>query len=235
MPKIKVYKDNGNMIPVDSAKVGIGFQCPWTDRLFRTKHSYIKHLRDLRSMRHDRVRARTANNNRSLQFEELINQPSFDDIIQWVNHHPKFFYEQAVRSGSCHFWSPEEIKNKSETFWMNITYLSLNWDSNASNTHSCPRNGVTNWDGDKSKPKGYPGWRGKIEFKISDNVSFGSNIFHGLGLNTGSGGGIAVKRYGYEVTLFASDWPGLEKHSLFQILKGERPLSYVYGTKNYFR
>ncbi len=40
---------------------------------------------------------------------------------------------------------------------------------------------------------------------------------------------------GYDVKFFASDWPGLAKNQLFDIIKGIRPAGYRYGEPRYFR
>ena len=237
MPKIKAYKGNGGaIIPVDTAKVATAFRCPWTGEVFGTKKGYVSHLRDLRENRiHRAIRARIRNK----IFEELINQPSFDKIIEWIETHPEFLFDGVIQNGRDR-WGDRRAHLR-DKFWVKITYLDVNWSDSVSNSHDCPRGGVTNWgrrdvlaDGTPA-PTGYPGWAGRIEFQLSHALGFGSDIMEPIGIHTGTGGGVEDKRYGYDVKFFASDWPGLEKNRVFEILKNERPSGYRTGTPRYFR
>ena len=230
MPKIKAYKGNGAIIPVQDAKVATAFRCPWTNKVFSNKKSYVTHLKVLREDRiHRAIRTRIQNK----IFEELINQPNFDKIIEWIETHPEFFFDRIIHNGRVGWRDRREhLRDK---FWIKITYLDVYWNDNVSNSHSHPRNGVSNWGGDYGKPTGYPGWGGRIEFQLSHDLGFGSDVFRNVGVHTGTGGGISNNRYGYDVKFFASDWPGLEKNQLFDIIKGIRPAGYRYGEPRYFR
>jgi hypothetical protein len=78
-----------------------------------------------------------------------------------------------------------------------------------SNTHSCPRNGVTNWGSKADKPKGYPGIYGRIEIKVQNKDNYSGFLSDYLGpadVHTGSGG-----HGDYDVTLWLDDWPGLKE------------------------
>ena len=58
-------------------------------------------------------------------------------------------------------------------------------------------------------PRGYPGWRGGIEYSVSHEILGGVvNLFNNTGIYTGTGGGGRTKGR-YEITLFAADWPAL--------------------------
>jgi len=230
MPKIKAYKGNGAIIPVEDAKVSNAFRCPWTSKIFGTKQAYVKHLRILREDRiHRAIRARIQNK----IFEEFINQDSFEKVIEWIENHPEFFFDRVVQRGRDGWRDRREhLRDK---FWIKITYLDVRWSDNVSNSHSRPRGGVSNWGRDTSKPTGYPGWSGRIEFQLSHDLGFGSDVFSNVGIHTGTGGGTSENRYGYDVKFFASDWPGLEKHRLFEILKNEEPMGFRHGKPNYFR
>lgn len=230
MPKIKAYKGNGVIIPVDNAKVATAFRCPWTDKIFGTKQAYVKHLRVLREDRiHRAIRARIQNK----IFEELINQDSFEKIIEWIETHPEFFFDRVVQDGRVGWRDRREhLRDK---FWIKITFLDVHWSESVSNSHSSPRDGISNWGRDSNKPTGYPGWVGRIEFQLSHDLGFGSDIFRGIGIHTGTGGGTNQNRYGYAVRFFASDWPGLEKHRVFEILKNEKPAGFNYSEPRYFR
>ena len=236
MPKIKAYKGNGVIIPVDTAKVATAFRCPWTNQVFDNKRSYVKHLRLLRE---DRIHREIRANIRNRIFEELINQPSFEKIIEWIETHPEFLFDGIIQNGKDR-WG-ERREHLREQFWVKITYLTVRWTDRVSNSHYCPRGGVENWGGRKllpdgsPAPTGYPGWEGRIEFQVSHDFGFGSDIMKPIGIHTGSGGGIQEGSYGYDVRFFASDWPGLEKNRLFEILKEQKPAGYHMGEPRYFR
>lgn len=250
MPKIKVYKQKTAMIPVDSAKIASAYQCPWTNDLFATKRGYVNHLDDLRKTRMHR-RARQKIQDR--KFEDFCNQPSLDCIVNWIETNPEFLFDNAIRLA----WASnkEKLLEKRNDFWAKITYLDVSYSNSVSNSHDAPRGKKTNWGGretskdGKPLPRGYPGFVGKIEYQMSHDIGWGSDLFKGLGINTGTGGGITECRYGFEVRIFLDDFPGLarsiendrlqyEKDQLIEMIKNEyKPFkvpSYNYGTSRYF-
>ena len=215
MPAIKAYKHNGKIIPVDQAKVSRAYQCPWTQQLYSTKRSYIKHLKELRATRmHRRARA----NRWQRLGEDLWNQTSFEKIVKWVELHPEWFLNNAKRRS----WASDATRFESirDSFSINITYLQLTWSDSVSNSHSCPHTGVTNWGGRKlDAPRGYPGWQGRIEYEINCELpGFSSDIMERTRIHTGSGNG--GKRSRFEVKFFDDDWPGLVKGQMWETLKG---------------
>lgn len=233
MPKIKAYKGNGVIIPVEDAKVSTAFRCPWTDKIFSSKKSYVSHLKVLRE---DRIHQAIRNRIKQKQFDEFINQDTFEKVIEWIETHPEFFFDRVIHNGRVGWRDRREhLRDK---FWIKITYLDVQWSDNVSNSHSCPRGGVTCWSSHEAKdgrPRGYPGWQGRIEFQLSHDLGFGSDVFRNVGIHTGTGGGINENRYGYDVKFFASDWPGLEKHRVFEILREEKTSRFKYGEPRYFR
>jgi len=232
MPKIKAYKGNGAIIPIDDAKLGTAYRCPWTGKVFSAKKSYVSHLKVLRENRmHSAIRARI----RQRVFEDLISQGDFNRIIQWVETHPEFFFDRAVGSRLNAKKYIEEVRDK---FWIKITYLDVRWNDSVSNSHNCPRGGVTCWssrEAEDGRPRGYPGWHGKIEFQLSHDLGFGSDVFRGLGIHTGTGGGTSDNRYGYDVKFFQSDWPGLEKFRMVSMLRDDSSSEFKYGKPHYFK
>ena len=231
MPRIKAYKGNGAVIPVADAKVVTAFRCPWTDKIFSTKKSYVAHLRVLRE---DRMHRNIRNRIKQKMFDELTNQDSFDKIIEWIETHPEFFFDRMIHDGRVGWRDRREhLRDK---FWIKITLLDVFWNDSISNSHSCPRGGVCNWGRDDSKPAGYPGWGGRIEFQLSHDLGFGSDVFRNVGIHTGSGGGTSDHRYGYDVKFFASDWPALATSLAVERLGGVSDVrSCRRGEARYFQ
>lgn len=229
MPKIKAYKGAGKIIPINEAKIATAFRCPWTNKIYSTKRDYVKHLKFLReNYMHKRIRAKAV----ELKKQNLWNQSTFEDIIKWIEMNPEFMFDNGFREG----WHDERYKKHRDKFWLKITYLNLNWTNSASNTHSCPRGGVTNWGRrEPGKPTGYPGYVGRIEYQMSHDIGFGSDVMRGLGIHTGTGGGAGDNRFGYSVTFFDADWPGLIETRIMNILKDESNKPIQYGTPKYFR
>lgn len=243
MPAIKVYKGDGLMIPIDTAKVAKAYICPWTKKIYATKRSYVSHLKVLRV---DRMHRRAKQIRHRRKLEDLWNQPSFDKIVKWVHLNPELFWENAKRNG----WSSDaarwdKIRDK---FTVTIKYIELTYSDSVSNSHSCPRNGVTNWGGrDTLKdgtpaPRGYPGWAGRISFQLSvDALSFSSDVLKGTGFNTGSGGGGGDGIFSYDLKMFMDDWPGLKsmfnekmaEHAKKQTFNAVSGKAYEKFTMNY--
>ena len=233
MPAIKVYKANGKMVPVSEAKVAKAYQCPWTDKVFATKAAYRKHLSELRE---NRMHKRARENIRNRKLDDLINQTSFEDIVNWIETNPEFFFDGVIKFG--HSGRATRRAHLREDFWIKITYLDLRWSDSVSNSHSCPRGGVTCWSSHEAKdgrPRGYPGWHGHIEFQISHDLGFGSDVFRSTGIHTGTGGGGGNNCFGYDVKFFASDWPGVRGVAIGNKLANIVQPSVKIGAPKYFR
>jgi len=226
MPKIKVFKHEGVMIPVDQAKTSTAYICPWTKKMYATKKSYVSHLK---SLREERMHATARKNRWNQKMTDLWNQPTFGSIINWIERNPEPFWMNGKNRG---WTSDARIWDKiRDDFWIKVISLDVRWSDSVSNSHDCPQNGSTNWGGrDANMPKGYPGWTGNIKFQVSHVVpSFFSNIFEGTRINTGSGGARGNNIYSYSVIFFADDWVGLNKRRTWDILSGEVEKSFVYG------
>lgn len=233
MPAIKVYKANGKMVPVSEAKVAKAYQCPWTDKVFATKAAYRKHLSELRE---NRMHKRARENIRNRKLDDLINQTSFEDIVNWIETNPEFFFDGVIKYGHSG-WATRRAHLR-EDFWIKITYLDLRWSDSVSNSHSCPRGGVTCWSSHEAKdgrPRGYPGWHGRIEFQISHDLGFGSDVFRSTGIHTGTGGGGGNNCFGFDVKFFASDWPGVRGVAIGNKLANIVQPSVKIGAPKYFR
>jgi len=231
MPAIRAYKHKGKIIPVDQAKLGKAYQCPWTGKIVGTKQTYVKHLRELRSSRmHRRARA----NRWQRLGEDLWDQTSFEKIVAWIELHPEWFLDAAQRGG---FYGDRDRYDRVRSeFSIRITLLDLSWNNHLSNTHSCPHNGVRNWGREEGKPTGYPGWRGRIEYELSHELpGFGSDLMNGTRIHTGTGGSINGTNFGFSVEFFADDWPGLQKGQTWKTLQGSDMNQVRLGKPRYFR
>lgn len=189
------------------------YLCPWTKSLFRSKEAYLKHLRKHRSFLLKDIRR-----NRALaSLEDWYRCPTPQSIVEWVDRNPTPFYDNALYLA---FGDKRSIEFRKE-FKLEIAHLVLRWTNHASNSHSAPRDGITNWGHEDGKPTGYPGWTGRICFRLNKDIGFSSNVFKETCLNTGSGGGSEWVEY--SVTLFDSDWPGLSQTRVWNILAGKDP------------
>ena len=123
---------------------------------------------------------------------------------------------------------------------LEFTTFDMRWSDSVSNSHSCPHNGVTNFSQSynrqqgKNLPEGYPGWRGRADWIVAwpkewDGYYLGSDLFsHGTfrtgrqraHTGTGGGGGLRysekhgchVMSCGYDLKIFAADWPGMARY-----------------------
>lgn len=68
---------------------------------------------------------------------------------------------------------------------------SVSYREKVSNTHSCPADGVTNWGGKPDKPRGYPGYAGRVWVRIAHEHArpWISDMFAQSQFFTGTGGG----------------------------------------------
>ena len=249
MPKIKAYAKRDTLIAVADAAVIDAYRCPWTNNLFRYREEYIKHLAGIREWKiHKKIRF----DNRIKILNKLWALESFEEIIEWFKNDPKMMFEYAGRTS----WI-EEKKINANDFKFEITYLKLHWNAMVSNTHSCPHNGQENFTRDRKFkngtpiPTGYPGWQGRIEYKISHDLGFASNVLKPFRIHTGTGGGTGKDHpAGYEVQFFDADWPGLAvcANKLYEAYKSEAvmkrlkneyvapfELKYEFGEPYYFR
>jgi hypothetical protein len=236
MPAIQAYKANGKIIPVSEAKIAKVYQCPWTNDLFSTKKAYLKHLKDLRE---NRMHKRARRNILDRKFATFYNQPTFKDIIEWIETNPEFFFDNLIQHGHTG-WATRRAHIRSE-YWIKIHYLDLTYSQQVSNSHSAPRGKKTNWCGSKDKegiPHHYPGWQGRISFQTSHDLGFGSDTFRGTGIHTGTGGGGTNNTYSYECKMFAEDWPGLAAALSHEMLVDDVSITgsikkFTYGKRDY--
>lgn len=153
-----------------------------------------------------------------------------DLVLPWFNNNQQTIMD-AVNAGcrsNMHSFNAEYVDNDRYTkLDMNVQFTPF-----CSNTHACPENGVSNWSSDPTLPRHYKGWIGRLTGSMVDNKINKSRYplsaaFDLVGIKTGGGGGSST-RFGYSVTLFLDDWPGLQKQvdemeqeKMVNILKGQ--------------
>ena len=98
--------------------------------------------------------------------------------------------------------NPDPNAKMPEDFWFKITYLDVMW-------------------------YGGKRWRGHMEIQTSHSCNI-SNMLDTVGLHTGSGGA-SKNCYGYEVTFFEAEWPGLGKMRAWAILQDKTPWAFTEG------
>lgn len=185
------------------------WKCPRSNKLFLTKKKYLAYLKKTARKELDERIYRKKINGIKSQFAEMRETCSTaTEIEEWIKAHADLFwywaYEREVGRFGCDYIK----KPKTPPVFSSISIRGT-FQERCSNTHSCPLNGVTNWECEDDKPSGYPGFYGRITFCIEpDSPGFGGDIFKGTGINTGSGGG-RNKSLSYDVTLFLDDWPAL--------------------------
>lgn len=234
MPKISAYFGNSTIIPVDSAVIKQAYRCPFTDVVFATEKEYLSHLKRTRNTIHENIQHK----NRGKILQDLWRQPTFTDIIAWIESHQKFIYHNAMANIA---WRSNKKAKDSSSFKFRISYLNLRRSESCSNSHAAPHDGYTNWGGDRKLARGYPGWTGRIEFEVDSKIDISaSDIVANLRIHTGTGGSTDSRNYGYAVTFFDSDWPMLAKQysekKVFNILsERENDTEFQYGETDYFK
>ena len=186
------------------------WKCQSSGKLFEVEAEYISHKRKLARAKTAQLKKRRLAQERDqcwidLQYEEF-------DITQLAE---KLVARQEI------YWP--DTKSNLINLKIDVTYSKL-----VSNTHCCPKTGIQNWHCQNDKPRGYPGWTGRIYWEVNTKDVSDSNRFRNNSyIHTGSGSGGSkpdgTKTYQYSVSIFADDWPGLalyrEKQLMWSILE----------------
>lgn len=195
-------------------------------KLFEDKKKYQSHLRKLareRAFEKKKQAARDARNNFIINVLGAVETiAELEQVIK--DNWDWFFYNAAEREA----WRLSK-KDLSPHKYHKIAF-DVRWQDSVSNTHSCPRDGVTNWGGKvkladgSPAPRGYPGWHGSIVIQVVTEKykyknkeyyrdGFGSAYFEGTSIHTGTGSGghekNGISSYQYSVDLYASDFPAM--------------------------
>jgi len=199
-------------------------------KLFEIKSKYIAHLRKLSAARMYKKKIAAAAAARQQLFTDMGNAvTSVSSIEQYIKDNWSWFSANGAINNT---WRGIPASTRHKLVSISIT---AKWYDHVSNSHSCPRGGVTNWSNSNAAPgtpTGYPGWVGTITFTIDAGVSehkvprkydgFGSDYFENTTLHTGSGGSSGNNQYRYDLKLFAADFPAMtaarEKERVWEIV-----------------
>lgn len=197
------------------------YKCDHDGKLFEDKAKYQKHLRHLAGVRrHKRVLAKQEQERE--QFLDTMGRVgSIEELELFIKDNWRWFWANGAKRESWHLGKTKPDFHE----YVEVSFSNVRWSEMASNSHSCPRGGVQNFswrdDHNLGKPRGYPGWIGNIAIKVRPPMrkykgkeymgdGWGSSYFENTPINTGSGGGGGgkdCKTYGYDVKLFAADFP----------------------------
>jgi len=210
-------------------------------KLFELKSKYTAHLRKLAAERLCQKKIDAVTTSREQFLIDMGNTvTSITSLEQFIKDNWAWF---AANGASSNMWRRIPASNRHKLGRVSIT---AKWADHVSNSHSCPRGGVTNWSSFNAAPgtpTGYPGWVGTITFTIDAGVSghkvprklsgFGSDYFENTTLHTGSGGGDGGgnNQYSYELKLFAADFPKMaaehEKERVWSIISSGSDKEYA--------
>lgn len=163
------------------------------------------------------------------RWEDLYNrEQSIEDWFKMVVDEQDLFWASSMLgSGAHHHWGIVGKKTRGHRepcpmpriLELNNLAYDMRWCDHVSNSHSCPHNGVTNFSGNLSKPKGYPGWSGQIYWHVEwpeswQHLHLGSMLFDSTfsragGRLLGKDNVIIGQKFQYQFRIFAADWPGL--------------------------
>jgi hypothetical protein len=210
------------------------WKCDHTGKLFEDHDKYKKHLRKLANTRRVRKSLEIEENARKEWWAYAQNlEMGIDELVAFIIKNQDKFWVEASKA-EAYDWK-DVGKRTYKNIVMPVPVLSsfrvfsLSWSDSVSNSHRCPKDGVTNWGRHADQPTGYPGWRGRVEWSIEwpkqfEHCYIGSDLFSGdlTRIHTGTGGGggwkDGLQSFGYDVTIFASDWPGLARHHEKQMI-----------------
>ena len=215
----------------------IAWKCDKTGKIFEDKSKYQKHIRKLaaKARIQKKIDAENAANDAWWSEFRSVERSVEDLMLAIVEHQDKFW----VEAKNTDPWRWEDVGKKVRKGirmpMPKVTYINLDVKekNKVSNTHYCPKNGVTNWYCKKDLPDGYPGFYGQVSWYIEWPQEFsgwypGGDLFEGRNacIYTGSGGGGSMRdgrqSFSHEVHIFFDDWPGLkafyEKKKMMEIL-----------------
>lgn len=191
-------------------------------KIFEDKKKYQAHLRKLAAIRRQKLKEQKLEQEFDAFMYQMGQVKSIDELNQFIKDNWKMFWQNGAKHEHWK-WRKDGAPEFHE--YVDVSILEVRWGEKISNSHSCPRKGVQNFDTradcNKGKPTGYPGWIGRINIKVRPPIKkyygkdymvdgWGSSYFENTIINTGSGGGGGgkdCKHYSYDIKLFAADFP----------------------------
>lgn len=205
-------------------------KCRFTGKLFEEKDlkKYAIHLRKLRAEMSEArhlARVRTTFKAWLKTEKESIHHPN--EIPEWFLKNQRTIMD-AVNAG---FGGARDMFYKTDKF-TKFSFEPMRYNKGVSNTHVAPAGGATNWSCDSSLPRGYPGWTTQATGTLNRNKNhMGSYPYsaalNAVGIRTMSGGG-GNENWGYGISIFLSDWPGLQ--ATVDAMEQEEIISKLKGT-----
>ena len=195
------------------------YQCRWTQKVFTDREKYLKHLLKQRPVliaKRDSARInRVMEQVLATMREECT---TFSEIEEYITENWPVFLQNGDNHNQWHRRPNSPPTKRPKLLSIKITGR---YSEHVSNSHASPIGKLQNWSREPGTPTGYPGYDCYIRFSLDgDTDSFCSNLFKDTGLNTGSGGGNHANS-GYDLKIYADDWPGLERGRLFKELRAE--------------
>ena len=199
-------------------------KCPKTGKLFESDKAYRIHIIGLRKHLNEKRPGKIRRRECILRRKRLITDIRGElDAVREINELESYVKNNFGRIMTAYNGGGEPIIHtllkdlKLEEF-----ELRIHFSENVSNTHSKPRNGVSNWGGrDPDAPRGYPGFSGHVSYALNfnpekspkkDNLCLDANRGLGwAGINCCGGGGRGDNKYEYGVNIYLSDFDGLQK------------------------
>lgn len=203
-------------------------------RLFEDKTKYLKHLKKLAKARFITKKISKLENS-WYDFNTRMGQvANITELKQFISDNWDQFFINAI---SNNMWRSDYSTAKHEL--VSIEFQYLRWDEQTSNSHKCPRNGVRNFMMEADKPTSYPGWRGRLQFKVkTEQYTYRKKLYHRQGygsdyfaksimcLGGGGGGdsGNGLQKYEYDCVLWADDFP-----VMYQTRLKSKTWNYISG------
>jgi hypothetical protein len=195
-------------------------KCPKTGKVFFGDDEYAKHIIALRkNLNEERAYKRERELVRERVWYAIDNITSPKVLVEYINKH---FHDIVIAYNGA---NPAVIEAIKEMELSDFRFENMFYREHCSNSHNAPRDGVTNWSGDQDKPTGYPGFYGRVRYKLRNEPRFNdkrlklgsgnvinirvNDALKYIGVRTGGGGG--GSEYSYEVTLFLSDFRAMKK------------------------
>lgn len=200
------------------------FRCPFTEEIFFGESEYLEHLRHRRKMNHEMWRLKRR---RDAEYKLLREQLDTIENIRALEHFVRLNFKSIILANI-----PEPDRNNIRALndlVLKDFELKVSYRESCSNTHCCPRNGVKNWSCHSDKPHGYPGFHGRVSWKMVEPLDRDPNNYRDyrfdeairkIGIHPGTGGGSGDYR-GYDVTIFIDDFPAIARRVFAAKLAGE--------------